>query len=133
MKHLALLVCAAAALSTAGCKKKSHYSSNCSSSVALAAPWNAMKLPTGEAYRVCRSNDLNTQFEYLEGDGAGWSTQFDTALVGLGFAKERCSGSSCTYLKAGEKVNVRVNQVATGKKAKTIVELTRTPAKGPAQ
>ena len=92
-----------------------------------------MKLPTADASRVCRSNDLNTQFEYLEGDGAGWSTRFDTVLVGLGYAKERCSGSSCTYTKAGEKLNVRVNQVATGKKAKTIVELTRTPAKGASQ
>ena len=114
----------------AGCKK-THYSSDCTRAVALAPPWNTMKLPLNDNSRVCSSNDLKTDVEHLDGDRAGWESRYDQAMTALGYTKERCSSTSCSYTKAGEKVSVQVNQVAAGKKAKTIVHLNRTPAPPP--
>jgi hypothetical protein len=113
----------------AGCKKK-HYSADCGRAVDLAAPWNTMKLPTGEGDgRVCSSNDLKTDVEHLSGDEAAWEAKYDAAVVAFGYVKERCSSLSCTYNKDGEKLTVHANQVAGGKRNKTIVHLTRQPAK----
>jgi len=123
-----VLVIAAVSLAT-GCKKK-HYSPNCSKAVDLVAPWNAMKLPTGEGDgRVCMSNDLKTDVEHLSGDEASWEAKYEAAVVAQGYTKERCSNLSCTYLKAGEKLTVHANQVATGKRNKTIMHLSRQPSK----
>jgi hypothetical protein len=111
----------------AGCKKK-HYSSNCSRAVDLVAPWSALALPTGDGDgRVCSSNDLKTDVEHLRGDRPEWEKKYEAALVAQGYAKDRCSSLSCDYLKDGEKITVHANQVATGKRAKTIVHLTRKP------
>jgi hypothetical protein len=123
-----VLVCAGLSLAT-GCKKK-HYSSNCSKAVDLVAPWNAMKLPTGEGDgRVCMSNDVKTDIEHLSGDEAAWEAKYEAAVVAQGYTKERCSNLSCTFNKAGEKLTVHANQVATGKRNKTIVHLSRQPSK----
>jgi hypothetical protein len=123
------VVIAFALLLAVGCKKK-NYSSNCSRAVDLAAPWNGMKLPTGEGDgRVCSSNDLSTDIEHLSGDEVAWEGKYEAAVVALGYAKERCSSLSCTYLKDGEKLTIHANQVASGKRNKTIVHLTRQPAK----
>jgi hypothetical protein len=78
---------------------------------------------------VCSSTDLKTDVEHLSGDEAGWESKYEAALVAQGYAKERCNNLSCDYVKSGEKINVHANQVATGKKAKTIIHLTRRPAK----
>jgi hypothetical protein len=118
-----------ALLLVVGCKKN-HYSSNCERAAELAAPWNTMKLPTGEGDgRVCSSNDLKTDIEHLSGDEAAWEASYEAAVVAQGYAKERCSTLSCTYLKTGEKLTIHANQVASGKRRKTIVHLTRQPAK----
>jgi hypothetical protein len=117
-----------AALSLAGCKKN-HYSSNCSKAVDLAAPWSTMKLPTGEGDgRVCSSNDLKTDIEHLSGDEAAWEKKYEDAILALGYTKERCSNLACTFVKAGEKLTIHANQVASGKRNKTIMHLTRQPA-----
>jgi hypothetical protein len=122
-------IAAVALLAGAGCKKK-HYSSNCSRSLSLVAPWDTMKLPLGDNSRVCSVNDLKADIEHLDGDRAAWEHSYDTAMVAQGFTKERCSSTSCSYLRpTGEKMSVQINQVANGKKAKTIVHLTRTPPK----
>ena len=122
------LVLVIAALSVAGCKKK-QYSPNCSKAVDLVAPWNGMKLPSGEGDgRVCMSNDLKTDIEHLSGDEASWEQKYEAAVVAQGYTKEWCSNLSCTYVKATEKLTVHANQVATGKRNKTIVHLTRQPA-----
>jgi len=110
---------------------KTHYSSDCTRAVPLAQPWDTMKLPLDGNSRVCSSNDLKTDVEHLDGDRAGWEGRYDQAMTALGYAKERCSSTSCSYTKAGERVSVQVNQVAAGKKAKTIVHLNRTPAPPP--
>ena len=125
------VVASVALLASAGCKKK-HYSASCSRSVSLVAPWDAMKLPLNDNSRVCSVNDLKADIEHLDGDRAGWESSYDAAMIAQGFAKERCSSTSCSYVKPdGEKISVRVNQVANGKKAKTHVGLTRTPGKAP--
>jgi hypothetical protein len=113
-----------------GCHK-THYSSDCTRAVALSPPWDTMKLPLDDNSRVCSSNDLKTDVEHLDGDRAGWEGRYDQAMTALGYTKERCSSTSCSYTKAGERVSVQVNQVAAGKKAKTIVHLNRTPAPPP--
>lgn len=126
MKKIVLVI---ALLALGACKKK-HYSSNCSRAVDLVAPWNAMKLPTGEGDgRVCSSSDMKTDVEHLSGDETAWEKKYEDAVVAQGFAKERCSSLSCTYVKAGEKLSIHANQVAVGKRNKTIVHLTRQPAK----
>ena len=123
-----LVLIAAVSLATVACKKK-HYSSSCSKAVELAAPWNTMKLPTGEGDgRVCMSNDLKTDVEHLSGDEASWEQKYEAAVVAQGYAKDRCTSLSCTYIKAGDKLNIHANQVATGKRNKTIVHLSRQPA-----
>lgn len=110
------------------CKKK-HYSSNCSRAVDLAAPWNTMALPVGDGDgRVCSSNNLATDIEHLSGDEARWEKAYEDAVLAQGFTKQRCSSLACTYAKPGENVTIHANQVATGKRNKTIVHLTRKPA-----
>jgi hypothetical protein len=113
----------------AGCKKK-HYSASCSRAVDLVAPWNALALPAGDGDgRVCSSSELKTDLEHLRGDEAEWEKKYEDALLAQGYAKDRCSNLACDYLKNGEKINVHANQVASGKRAKTIVHLTRKPAR----
>jgi hypothetical protein len=122
-----LLVVVALSLTT-GCKKK-HYSASCSKAYDLVAPWNAMKLPTAEGDgRVCSSTDLKTDIEHLSGDETSWEQKYEAAVIAQGYTKDRCSNLSCTYVKAGEKLTVHANQVATGKRNKTIVHLSRQPA-----
>jgi hypothetical protein len=112
---------------TAGCTKK-HYSANCGRAVDLVAPWNALALPTGDGDgRVCSSSDLKTDVEHLRGDEAEWEKKYKDAVIAQGYAKDRCSSLSCDYAKNGEKITVHANQVASGKRAKTIVHLTRKP------
>ena len=128
-KLIAIVVAVVAVFTTAGCSKK-HYSANCSRGVALVPPWDAMKLPVNDNTRVCSANDLKVDLEHLDGDRAGWEHAYEAMMTAQGFTKDRCSSTSCNYSKAGEKVSVQINQVANGKKAKTIVHLSRTP--GPA-
>jgi len=128
MSRLFVSLLAVSVLALAGCKK--HYSSNCSRAVDLVAPWSALALPTGDGDgRVCSSTDRKTDVEHLSGDEAEWEKRYEGALVAQGYAKDRCTTLACDYLKAGEKITVHANQVASGRKAKTIVHLTRTPAK----
>jgi hypothetical protein len=124
MSRLLLSLLAVSLFALTGCKK--HYSSNCSRGVDLVAPWSALTLPTGDG-RVCSSTDRKTDIEHLSGTEAEWEKRYEDALLAQGYTKDRCSSLACDYLKAGEKVNVHANQVATGRKAKTIVHLTRTP------
>ena len=132
MSNSSRLVLVIALVLVAGCKKN-HYSSNCGKAVDLVAPWNAMQLPTGEGdARVCSSNDLKTDVEHLTGDEAAWEKRYEDAVVAQGFTKERCTGLSCTFVKAGEKLTIHANQVASGKRNKTIVHLSRQPSKEPA-
>jgi hypothetical protein len=113
----------------AGCKKK-HYSVSCSKAVDLVAPWSALGLPTGDGdSRVCLSTDVKTDIEHLSGDEAGWEKNYEDALIAQGYAKDRCTNLACDYVKSGEKINVHANQVASGKRAKTILHLLRKPAK----
>ena len=120
-----LLLCALLATST-GCKKKNHFSADCSRAVDLVAPWTDLGIPLGDDIRVCAANDMKVDLEYLVGDKPEWEHAYEQALVAKGYAKERCSSTSCTYTKANERISVQVNQVAAGKKAKTIVHLNRT-------
>lgn len=127
MKHILLVILVATL--AAGCKKK-HYSSNCGKAVDLVAPWSTFALPTGEGHgRVCSSTDLKTEIEHLSGSEADWVTKYEAALVAQGYTKDKCSSLSCSYVKAGDKIKLRANQVATGKRAKTHVHLERTAAK----
>ena len=127
MKYLVLAILVAT-LAT-GCKKK-HYSSSCGKAVDLAAPWSTFALPTGEGDgRVCSSTDLKTEIEHLSGSEADWVSKYEAALVAQGYTKDKCSSLSCSYVKAGDKIKVRANQVASGKKAKTHVHLERSVAK----
>lgn len=126
------LLIAACLVPAAGCRR-THYSASCSRAVSLVAPWSALALPTDDGDgRVCSSSDLKTDIEHLRGDQAEWEKRYADALIAQGYTKERCTSLTCDYVKSGEKINVHANQVASGKKAKTIIHLTRTPAKQPA-
>ena len=128
MSRLSLSLALVCVLAVTGCKK--HYSSNCSRAVDLVAPWSALALPTGDGNgRVCSSTDRKTDIEHLSGTETEWEKRYEDALLAQGYTKDRCSSLACDYLKPGEKINVHANQVATGRKAKTIVHLTRTPPK----
>jgi hypothetical protein len=130
-KHLVLALALASIFAT-GCKKKTHYSSDCSRAVDLVPPWTELGLPLGDDIRVCSANDLKVELEYLTGDKPGWEKKYEEIMTAKGYVKESCSSVSCKYSRGGakgEKINVYVNQVATGKRAKTHINLTRTPAK----
>jgi len=75
---------------------------------------------------VCSANDLKVDLEYLTGDKAEWEQKYDEVMTAKGYTKDRCSAYSCSYSKAGEQVSVQINQLAAGKRAMTIVHLTRT-------
>lgn len=113
----------------AGCRR-THYSSSCSRAVDLAAPWSGLALPTGEGDgRVCSSSELKTDVEHLRGDEADWENKYEAALIAQGYTKDRCTSLACDYVKGGDRITVHANQVASGKRAKTIVHLTLTPTK----
>ena len=123
-----IIVCAVFAFTT-GCKNKTHFSSDCSRAVDLVAPWSELGIPLGDNIRVCSANDLKVDLEYLVGDKPTWEQEYEKTLLGKGYTKDRCSSTSCTYVKATERITVQVNQVAAGKKAKTIVHLNRSTAR----
>ena len=131
-KHI-LLAFALASVFATGCKKKTHFSSDCSRAVDLVSPWTQLGIPLGDDIRVCSANDLKVELEYLTGDKAGWERKYEEIMTAKGYVKESCSSVSCKYAQGGnakgEKISVYVNQVASGKKAKTHINLTRTPAK----
>ena len=130
MRNRFAVILTFAALSLGTACKKNHYSANCGRAVDLVAPWSTMALPTAEGDgRVCSSNDLKTDVEHLSGDEAAWEQKYEAAVVAQGYTKERCSNLACTFTKGDEKLTVHANQVAGGKRNKTIIHLTRQPAK----
>ena len=78
---------------------------------------------------MCSSNEHKTDVEHLRGEEADWENKYEAALIAQGYTKDRCTSLACDYVKSGDRITVHANQVASGKRAKTIVHLTRTPAK----
>jgi hypothetical protein len=104
LKTFAVIVLAVA---STGCKTKSRYSPSCKSSVALTAPWTELALPTGDG-RVCTSDAKRVEMQYLTKHAPEWEKAYADALVKAGYAKDRCTQQSCTFVKADDKVTVQV-------------------------
>lgn len=97
----------ALALALTGCKTKSRYSPSCKSGVALTTPWTELALPIDEG-RVCASDAKRAEMQYLTKHRPEWEKAYEDALVKAGYAKDKCTDQSCSFTKAGDKLNVQV-------------------------
>jgi hypothetical protein len=103
----ALTLAVAVTLAAGACKKAPRYSPNCRRAAALTAPWDQLGLPIAGG-RVCSSDASRAELQFLTGDRPAWEARFAEAMTTAGYAKDRCSAQSCSFVRDGARASVQV-------------------------